>query len=238
LLNFFIVTGSVDSDPKISQKCLDAADALIHSRGLDYAAKMLQILERFIEEADSFKEESVHHAIVLIGTLSDYLDKNTQKKLIQTFEKMLQLLMRSQAKGASEMVNKSICRCIPKLSRFFEDRSKQIFDQQFKILREGKVESELRGAAFACAGLIKGFGMKFFKESNILGIVEKECFTGKKVDPLRLQSGLLLYETLSYSKGKAFEPFIKGIIPHILNCISDTREAVRDCANATNKQII
>ena len=41
LLDFFIVTGSVDSDPKISQKCLDAADAIIHSRGLDYAPKML-----------------------------------------------------------------------------------------------------------------------------------------------------------------------------------------------------
>jgi hypothetical protein len=123
-LDFFIVTGSVDSDPSISQKCLDAADAIIHSRGADYAGKMLSILERFIENADDFKAESVHHAIVLIGTLSSYLDKGGQKKLIQTFEKMLQLLPRSKANGASELVNKSICKCIPKLSRFFEDRTK------------------------------------------------------------------------------------------------------------------
>jgi len=51
-LDFFIVTGSADSDPAISQQCLDAADALVHARGLDYAGKMLQILERFIEDAD------------------------------------------------------------------------------------------------------------------------------------------------------------------------------------------
>jgi len=73
----------------------------------------------------------VHHAIVLIGTLSGYLDQGGKKKLVLTFEKMLQLLVRTKKQGASELVNKSICKCIPKLSRFFEDRSKQIFTEQF-----------------------------------------------------------------------------------------------------------
>lgn len=89
LLDFFVMTGSVDSDPAVSAACLRAADAVIHARGADYSGKMLQILERFVEQADQFREESVHHAIVLIGTLSDYLDKGGQKKLIQTFEKLL-----------------------------------------------------------------------------------------------------------------------------------------------------
>ena len=96
MLDFFIVTGSRDEDPNTSQQCLDAADAIIHARGGDYAAKMLQILERYIESAEDFAEESVHHAIVLIGTLSAYLDKNGHKKLIGTFEKMLELLMRTE----------------------------------------------------------------------------------------------------------------------------------------------
>ena len=39
---------------------------------------MLQILEKFIEEADNYKEDSVHHAIVLIGTLSDYPRRDTK----------------------------------------------------------------------------------------------------------------------------------------------------------------
>jgi len=75
-LDFFVVIGSTDSNPEISESCLDAADAIIHSRGLDYAPKMLQILERFIEEADKFEKESVYNAVTLIGTLSNYLDKN------------------------------------------------------------------------------------------------------------------------------------------------------------------
>jgi hypothetical protein len=81
LLDFFIVTGSADSDRAIARQCLDAADAVVHARGLDYAGKMLQILERYVEQAASFQPESVAHAVTLIGTLSGYLDKNGQKKL-------------------------------------------------------------------------------------------------------------------------------------------------------------
>jgi hypothetical protein len=80
--------------------------------------------------------------------------------------------------------------------------------------------------------------MKFFKERDIIGILQKECFTGKKIDPLRLQAGLQLYETLSFSQGKAFEPYIKEILPNIMNCIADAKEPVRACANAANQQII
>ena len=80
--------------------------------------------------------------------------------------------------------------------------------------------------------------MKFFKERDIIGILQKDCFTGKKIDPLRLQAGLQLYETLSFSQGKAFEPYIKEILPNIMNCIADAKEPVRACANAANQQII
>ena len=121
------------------------------------------------------------------------------------------------------------------MSRYFEDRTKQIFNEQFAIIRSGKVESQLRGAAYACAGIIKGFGMKFFKERAIIDVLQKECFTGKKVEPLRLQAALMLYETLAFAQGKSFEPFVTAILPNILNCIADPREAVRSCANAANR---
>jgi len=44
-----------------------------------------------------------------------------------------------------------------------------------------------------------------------------------------------LYETLSFSQGKAFEPFIEQILPNIMTCIADAKEPVRACANAANK---
>jgi len=132
---------------------------------------MLANLERFIDDASQYKEESVHHAITLIGTLSRYLDKNGQKKLIHTFEKMMALLLRPKNKGASEMVNKSICKCVPKLVHYFDEKAKHAFNEMFQILRHGKHEHEIRGAAYGCAGIAKGFGLKFFIERDILGII-------------------------------------------------------------------
>lgn len=79
--------------------------------------------------------------------------------------------MRSKAQGATELVNRSVCKCIPKLSRFFEDRTLQIFNQQFDIIKSGTNESEIRGASYACAGIIKGFGMKFFKDKDIFAVL-------------------------------------------------------------------
>jgi hypothetical protein len=54
LLDFFIITGSRDSDPAISQKSLEAAEAIICSRGADCASNMLEILENFIDNADKY----------------------------------------------------------------------------------------------------------------------------------------------------------------------------------------
>ena len=238
LLDFFIVTGSADTDNVIAQKCLDAASAVVHARGKDLAGRILEILERYVTDAKEFQPESVARAVVLIGTLSSYLDKGGQKKLPQTLDAMLQLLARSKAAGASEVVNEAICKCIPLLARFAEDRAKAIFDAQLTVLRSGKDEGALRGAAFACAGVIKGQGMKFLREKDILGILQRECFAGKKPDPLRLQAGLQLYETLALSMGKAFELHTKEILPHILTCISDPREQVRACANAASEQVV
>ena len=135
-------------------------------------------------------------------------------------------------------MNQAVCRCIPLLARFAEAKGEQIFEAQLTILRSGTTESALRGAAYACAGFIKGRGMRFLKERDILGILQRECFAGKKADPLRLQAGLQLYETLALAQGKAFEPHTKEIVPNILACIADARGPVRSCANAANERIV
>lgn len=150
---------------------------------------------------------------------------------------MLALLARPTSK-ASELVNQSICRCIPHICRFFEDRAKTVFEQQFKKVLDPTMKvpgGELRGAAYCCAGIIKCFGMKFLREKNILGQVQAQNFAGKKTEPIKIQSGLQLYETLAFALGKSFEPFVKEILQNILNCISHASEAVRASANQTNK---
>lgn len=90
----------------------------------------------------------------MIGSLANYLDNTSQKKLIGTFEKMLELLH-----TPSELIRQSICRVIPQLARFFDDKSKKLLDENFKLLRETQEEKLIRGSAYAVSGILKGLGM-------------------------------------------------------------------------------
>jgi hypothetical protein len=61
--------------------------------------------------------ESVNHAVLLIGVLSDFLVETGQKRLATSFDKMMGLLFK---KTKNELVKKSICKTMPKISRFFK----------------------------------------------------------------------------------------------------------------------
>lgn len=71
---------------------------------------------------------------------------------------MLELL-----NSPSELIRQSICKCIPQLARFFEEKARKSFEEHFKILRESNDEKLLRGSAFAIAGIIKGLGLQSLK---------------------------------------------------------------------------
>lgn len=52
----------------------------------------MKILEKYINEQKKYSELSKNQAIIMIGALATYLDNTSQKKLVGTFEKMLELL--------------------------------------------------------------------------------------------------------------------------------------------------
>ena len=137
----------------------------------------------------------------------------------------------------SELIRQSICRVIPQLARFFDDKSKKFLEDNLKILRESQDEKALRGSAYAVAGIIKGLGLSTLTSMDILTIVHKECFS-KQADPLRKVSGIYLYETLSISLGKVFEMNIEKILPNIMLCVSDPKDIVRRAAIQANKTIM
>jgi hypothetical protein len=85
-------------------------------------------------------------------------------------------------------------------------------------------------SAFAAAGLLKGLGMAYLVEIDILSIVAKESFDSKKTDSIRKQAGLYFFESLAFSMGKSFEVFLDKVFPLVLGSISDTKEQVRSAA--------
>ena len=72
--------------------------------------------------------------------------------------------------------------------------------------------------------------MAYFNELNILEIFEKEAFLLKKVDAVRKQAALQMFECLSFSLGKSFELYLSRVFPHILSNIADGKEIVRTAA--------
>ena len=154
IFDFFIMKGCLDQNEHVAKECMDAALQVINVKGSDYSEEMLKILEKYINEQKKYSEQSKNQAIIMIGALSGYLDNTSQKKLVGTFEKMLELL-----NTPSELIRQSICKVIPQLARFFDDKSKKFLEDHLKILRESQDEKLIRGSAYAVSGIIKGLGM-------------------------------------------------------------------------------
>ena len=118
LLEFCITKGSVDESVEVSKQGYKAAEVLIKAKGKDIASKMLEILQKFTDNADNYQLESVNNAVLLTGVLSDFLVETGQKKLQSSFDKMMIILFKKGNKH--EMIKRSVCKTIPKISRFFK----------------------------------------------------------------------------------------------------------------------
>jgi hypothetical protein len=108
IFDFFITKGCLDQNEQVSKACMEAALQIIQTKGPDYSEEILKILEKYINEQKKYSELSKNQAIIMIGALANYLDNTSQKKLVGTFEKMLELL-----NTPSELIRQSICRVIP-----------------------------------------------------------------------------------------------------------------------------
>ena len=183
VLTLLVTKACLDQNQEVREAGSKAAVAIIKAQSERHANAILAILESFLDAEDGLaaKEESKNQACILLGTLAPFLHETSQKKLITTFDKLIELAYGCQ----SEMVRRSICKCIPQLSRYFPDKSKGYLQAQLKALKESEVQTELKGIAFVVAGLLKAQGMKVLNEMDIVGSLGREFFTGKKADPVR-----------------------------------------------------
>lgn len=144
-------------------------------------------------------------------------------------------------KGKNEFLLQAVCKCIPNLARYFPEKAKSIIKENMVFITEtGTNEREISTAVYVTVGLCKSLGMKYIKspEANILQILQKKCFDGKKIDPLRKRAGLWFLDTMSFSMGKAFEVYLNEMLPCVLSAVSDNRDAVREDAQTTLKMIM
>jgi hypothetical protein len=81
---------------------------LIKAQGNENANDLLAIFESLVSD-DQGVDESRNQAIVLIASLAPFLENVLQKKTVACFELLIDVSMNTK----SEIVRKSICKCIP-----------------------------------------------------------------------------------------------------------------------------
>lgn len=138
----------------------------------------------------------------------------------------------------SEIVQKSICKCIPQLTKFMTEKAKNYLREQLTILQESKDEAIFKGTAYNVAGLFKAKGLKVLNEMDVINTFGNSYFQSKRADYIRKIAALNLFETLSFSMGRSFELYLDIVFPHILGSISDQKEVVRQAAGNALKQIM
>ena len=134
VLTFLVTKACLDPNLEVEEAGSEAAVAVIKAQANQHAAAILAILESILDADTGLaaQEGSKNQACILIGTLAPYLQDTSQKKLVNTFDKLLELAYGSQ----SETVRESVCKCIPQLSRYFPDKAKVYLQTQLKALRE------------------------------------------------------------------------------------------------------
>lgn len=138
----------------------------------------------------------------------------------------------------NETLRKSICKCIPKLVPHFKEKSMAFLADHQKAIFEKENEQELRGSAFAIAGIYKGLGLSFFLgDQAFIDKLIAEASRNKSTPKLK-QGAMFCFETLAFSQGKAFEMSVVKILPVILKLIADSKEFIRDAALGANKVIL
>lgn len=157
--------------------------------------------------------------IVLLGRLAGFLDGN-DPRMLSVIDRLLLALH-----TPSELVQDAVSECLPPLVRANRDKGSKIIEQLLRETIHAKKYAERRGAAYGLAGAIKGRGISAFKEFDI--ITRLEDAAEDKKDAEGREGAMFAFETMSAKLGRLFEPYIKKIIPLLLNCLGDSNPSVR-----------
>ena len=94
---------------------------------------------------------------------------------------------------------------------------------------------ERKGAAYGLAGLVKGLGILYLKQLNIMSTLQ-EAIQDKKNYRHR-EGALFAYEMLCSMLGRLFEPYVVHVLPNLLLCFGDGNQYVREVRTQGTQRI-
>ncbi len=236
LLNFdfLIVKESLgDNSQAVRQLLLEAGLSCIASNGKNYIKELIDMFDAYLEKPpqSNEKHDLIRQAVViLLGNLAQNLvDSDSRIPLV------IKSLMDTLS-TPSEVVQIAVSECLGPLIEINKSKVPEYLKALSIQLFEGPKYGLRRGAAYGMAGLVKGSGIGVL---NNLGVLEdlKLALSDKK-NLIRREGGLLAVETMSFTLGRIFEPFIIQLLPLLLACFSDGNAQIRQATEDACKAIM
>lgn len=231
----FLVTEEAlgDRSSSVRQALLAAGVAVVDEHGSKVVSELIARFEAYLAQPTSANAEADYvkeGVIVLFGRLAKHLPLGDKRTPV-IIDRLLVAL-----ETPSEIVQVAVADCLPPLVKTAADQVESFFDRLYNTLVEGEKYAARRGAAYGLAGLVKGRGLSALSEMELMSKLQ-EAAEDKKNYRSR-QGAVFAYETLTSMLGRAFEPYIIGIIPSLLTLFGDSQADVREATSDASKVIM
>lgn len=232
LFVFFVPTGLGDHNLEVRKHMLNAALKAINDHGKSNIALLLPVFEQFLDMApDTSAHDTIRQSvIILMGCLARHLDKD-DPKVRPIVGKLLNALS-----TPSQQVQEAVANCLPPLVPAIKSESPDMVKNLLNKLLESTVYGERKGAAYGLAGLVKGLGILYLKQLNIMSTLQ-EAIQDKKNYRHR-EGALFAYEMLCSMLGRLFEPYVVHVLPNLLLCFGDGNQYVREATDDTARAVM
>ncbi|KAH6566502.1 hypothetical protein BASA60_009434 [Batrachochytrium salamandrivorans] len=222
-----------DRSSTVQRFMLDAGLTAVQKSGKDHVRALLDKFDAYLSkpaEANASHDRIREAVVILLGTVAQHLDADDQR-IPEVVSKLIETL-----KTPSELVQVAVSECLPALIKVNKQDLPKIVARLLDQLFNAEKYGMRRGAAYGLSGIVKGCGIASLKDFSIMSNLKFAVEDKKNVN--RREGALFAYETLSYTLGRLFEPYVIQILPYLLVCYGDSNKQIREATHDTSRVIM
>lgn len=221
-----------DRDERVRSAMLSASVAMLDAQDMGVLQELATLLEARVESDDDAVTEA---AIVLLGRAARHWDPS-DAYVRRVVERLVHAL-----RTPSELVQEAVASCLPELVRTaaVAPDVPALVDDLFHDLLRGAKYATRRGAAYGLAAVVLGRGVSCIRSLRVLERLD-DAVRDTSASTLR-QGAMFAYEIMANMMRVLLEPYVDGILAHLLLCFGDThadvREATQDAARVLMRSL-
>lgn len=229
-VQFLVDSGALgDKNSLVRQEIKEAGIEIINKYGARNIESLVPIFEGSL--SSNIELSIKENIVVLYGFLARHLKSNDVR--VNTIIERLLISLDTP----SEDVQQAVSTCLSSLVHLINMKVREYIDMLIvKLLDAANSDQIRRGAAWGISGLVNGYGIRALSEFDIIRNLT-EASEDKHISKRR-ESVSYVFECLSKSLGKFFEPYVIEVLPIILKNLGDPVIDVRNATIEASKAIM